>query len=53
MNTALAALGFSPFFAQQLNGDEIASARCMRVTEVQRSGVTVTDGTEELHLPLD
>ena len=49
----LSALGFSPFFSQQLGGDELTAARCMRVTEVQRSGVTVSDGTEEIHLALD
>ena len=53
MTTNLSALGFTPFFSQQLTGDELESTRPMRVVEVQRSGVTVSDGELELHLPLE
>ncbi len=42
--------GFVPFFAQQTSLDEFE--RVARVTEVQRSIVLVTDGSEERSIPL-
>ena len=44
--------GFVPFFAQQVSLDEIERDRVWRVTEVQRSRVTVTNGSEERSMPL-
>jgi ribosome biogenesis GTPase len=44
--------GFVPFFAQQVSLDEIEHDRVWRVTEVQRSRVTVTNGSEERSMPL-
>ena len=41
-----------PFFAQQTSLDEIGRGRIGRVTEVQRSVVTVSDGSEERSIPL-
>ncbi len=40
----LLALGLSPFFTGQLGSDEIESDRIARISEVQRNGVTVTNG---------
>lgn len=46
-NHRLSQLGFSPFFRQQLDLDELESATPARVTEVQRSGVTVAAADSE------
>lgn len=45
-------LGFVPFFAQQVSVDEIEQARVARVVEVQRSVITVTDGSQERSIAL-
>ena len=50
MNTSLQDYGFVPFFAQQTSLDEFG--RIARVTEVQRSVVTVTDGSGERTVPI-
>jgi ribosome biogenesis GTPase len=52
MSTALQSYGFVPFFARQTSIDEVAGGCVARVTEVQRSVITVTDGCEEKHLPI-
>ena len=41
-----------PFFAQQISLDEFEHDRVARVIEVQRSGLTVTDGESERSIPL-
>lgn len=41
-----------PFFAQQTSLDEIEQGRVGRVTEVQRSLITVFDGSEERSIPI-
>ena len=50
---SLSSLGFSPFFSQQLDSSEPELTRCRRVTEVQRSGVTLSDGCRETHVVLE
>jgi len=52
MSTSLQDYGLVPFFAQQTSPDEIAQTRVGRVTEVQRSLITIFDGAEERSLPL-
>jgi ribosome biogenesis GTPase len=52
MDTSLQDYGLVPFFAQQTSLDEIERGRIGRVTEVQRSIVTVSDGSEERSIPL-
>lgn len=52
MNVSLRDYGLVPFFAQQASLDEIEQGRVARITEVQRSLLTVFDGTEELSIPL-
>lgn len=52
MNTSLQDYGLVPFFAQQVSLDEFEHNRVARVIEVQRSGVTVVDGSEERLVPL-
>jgi len=52
MSTALQDYGLVPFFAQQTSLDEIEQGRVGRVTEVQRSRITVFDGSEERSIPL-
>ncbi len=52
MSSALQDYGFVPFFAQQTSLDELEAGRVARVIEVQRSVVTVSDGTEEQPVPL-
>ena len=47
MDTALHDFGFVPFFAQQASLDEIERGRVGRVTEVQRSLIRVSDGSED------
>ena len=39
--------GFAPFFAQQTSLDEMGQGRVGRVIEIQRSVITVTDGSNE------
>ena len=46
-NLSLQDYGFVPFFAQQVSIDEIEQGRVARVIEVQRSVITVTDGSQE------
>ena len=48
--TSLLDFGFVPYFAQQTSLEEYE--RVARVTEVQRSIVVVTDGSEERSVPL-
>lgn len=52
MSTALQDYGFVPFFARQTSLNEIEAGRIARVTEVQRSVITVTDGARERHIPI-
>ena len=52
MDTSLQDYGLVPFFVQQTSLDEIERGRIGRVTEVQRSIVTVSDGSEERSIPL-
>ncbi len=47
MNASLQDFGFVPFFAQQTSLDEIEHGRVGRVVEVQRSLITVIDGSGE------
>jgi len=47
MSTSLWDYGLVPFFAQQASLDEVEQGRVARVTEVQRSLLTVFDGSEE------
>ena len=47
MDTSLQDYGFVPFFAQQTSLEEIEQARVGRITEVQRSLIKVSDGSEE------
>ena len=44
--------GLTPFFVNQLTVDEVEHNPIGRVVEVQRSRVTVFDGSEELALPV-
>ncbi len=50
MATTLQDYGFVPFFAQQTSLEELGRIR--RVTEIQRSLITVSDGPEELAIPV-
>lgn len=52
MDTSLQDFGFVPFFAQQTTPDEIGQGRVGRVTEVQRSLIRISDGSEERSIPL-
>ena len=52
MSASLQDFGFVPFFARQTSLDEIEAGRIARVTEVQRSVITATDGRKERHLPI-
>ena len=52
MDTSLQDYGFVPFFAQQTSLDEIEQGRVGRITEVQRSLIKVSDGSEERSIPL-
>lgn len=52
MDQSLQAYGFGPFFAQQTSLDEMERGRVRRVTEVRRSTVSVSDGSEERSVPL-
>lgn len=47
MDTSLQDIGFVPFFSSQASPEEIAERRVGRVTEVQRSVVTVSDGSRD------
>ena len=47
MKTSLQDFGLVPFFAQQTSPGDIEHGRVARVTAVQRSIVTVSDGTDE------
>jgi len=48
MNESLARLGLAACFTRQLSPDELESGLVARVVEVQRSGITLSDGLEEL-----
>lgn len=52
MTTSLQDFGFVPFFAQQVSLEEIEQGRVERVTEVQRSLVKVSNGSEERSINL-
>lgn len=52
MESTLQDYGLVPFFTQQLSLDELEHGRIGRVTEVQRSLITVTDGSEETAIPV-
>lgn len=51
-NSGLTELGFTPFFQLQVSIDERETCDIARVIEVQRSGVTVSDGAREWPVPL-
>ena len=52
MVSSLTDFGFVPFFSQQTTLDELDGGRVLRVTQVQRGRVTLSDGSEELALAL-
>ncbi len=52
MNASKQDYGLVPFFAQQASLDEIQQGRVGRVTEVQRSLIEVSDGSEVRSIPL-
>ena len=52
MDTSLQSYGFVPFFMRQVSPEEIEQRRVGRVTEVQRSLITIFDGIEERSIPL-
>jgi len=52
MSISLRDYGLVPLFAQQLSVDEIEQGRVARVIEVQRSQLTLFDGSEERSIPL-
>jgi ribosome biogenesis GTPase len=52
MATTLQDYGFVPFFAQQTSLEELGQDRIGRVTEIQRSLITVSDGSEEISIPV-
>lgn len=52
MAVTLQDYGFVPFFAQQVSLEELERGCIRRVTEVQRSLITVSDGAEELAIPV-
>ncbi len=52
MNTSLQDYGLVPFFAQQTSLDDIEHGRVGRVVEVQRSLITIIDGSEERSIRL-
>jgi ribosome biogenesis GTPase len=52
MVASLQNYGFVPFFAQQTTLDKIENGCVGRVIEVQRSLITVSDGSEERSIPL-
>jgi ribosome biogenesis GTPase len=52
MDASLQSYGFVPFFGQQASLDEIEQRRVGRVTEVQRSLITIFDGAQERSIPL-
>ena len=47
MNAELQDLGLVPFFSQQLSFEELENCHLVRVVEVQRSGISVSDGVDE------
>lgn len=52
MAATLQDFGFVPFFAQQASLEELELGRIGRVTEIQRSLITVSDGSEERAIPV-
>lgn len=52
MNIGLQNYGFVPFFAQQLTESERLKSHPARVTAVERSELTVTDGSDEFAIPI-
>ena len=52
MEKTLQEFGFVPFFSQQVAVEDIECGRIRRVVEVQRSQITVSDGSNELSIPL-
>ncbi|NOX70593.1 MAG: ribosome small subunit-dependent GTPase A [Gammaproteobacteria bacterium] len=52
LNAELTDLGLTPFFTQQLSGDELEQYSLARVTEVQRSHIIVSDGIHERSITL-
>ncbi len=47
MNNELSDLGLTPFFTRQLAADEFEHGAIVRVTEVQRTRIIVSDGVDE------
>lgn len=47
MNSELTDLGLTPFFTRQLTADELEHCAIVRVTEVQRTHIVVSDGVDE------
>ena len=52
MAVTLQDYGFVPYFAQQVSLEELEFGRIRRVTEIQRSLITVSDGSQELAIPV-
>ncbi len=52
MDASLQSYGFVPSFGQQASLDDIEQRRVGRVTEVQRSLITIFDGAQERSIPL-
>lgn len=52
MDTVLQDFGLVPFFANQLSVEDLESGRAGRVIEVQRSLITISNGSEERAVPL-
>ena len=52
MTPALLELGLTPFFTQQLSAGELDNTQPARIIEVQRTGVTASDGDNQWLLPL-
>ena len=52
MNTALIELGLSSFFTRQLASGELEQGNLARIIEVQRSGVTASNGSDSTTITL-
>ncbi len=52
METTLQNYGLVPYFTQQLSPEEFDHGRVGRVTEIQRSIITVSDGSAEFAIPI-
>ena len=52
MNQSLASLGFTPHFSQQLSLEDLELRQAVRVMQVQRSHLLVSDGEQSWSVPL-